>query len=103
MLGEEVKDVVITCPAYFGLDEREATKKAGEIAGLNVLSIINEPTAAILSSNIDVKNGEKTIMVADYGCGTLDFSICEISEGMVEVLASYGDVFLGGQNFDQSR
>ena len=100
--GEEVKDVVITCPAWFNDTQRQATKLAGELAGLNVLRIINEPTAAILSSNIDVKHGEKVIMVADYGCGTLDFSICEISEGMVEVLASYGDVFLGGQNYDNA-
>ena len=78
--GEEVKDVVITCPAWFNDHQRQSTKLAGELAGLNVLRIINEPTAAILSSNIDIKNGDKTIMVADWGCGTLDFSICEVSE-----------------------
>lgn len=98
--GEEVKDVVITCPAWFNDHQRQSTKLAGELAGLNVLRIINEPTAAILSSNIDIKNGDKTIMVADWGCGTLDFSICEVSEGMVEVLASHGDVFLGGADID---
>lgn len=100
--GEEVKDVVITCPAWFNDHQRQSTKLAGELAGLNVLRIINEPTAAILSSNIDIKNGEKTIMVADWGCGTLDFSICEVSEGMVEVLASHGDVFLGGADVDNA-
>lgn len=100
--GEEVKDVVITCPAWFNDHQRQSTKLAGELAGLNVLRIINEPTAAILSSNIDIKNGDKTIMVADWGCGTLDFSICEVSEGMVEVLASHGDVFLGGADVDNT-
>lgn len=100
--GEEVKDVVITCPAWFNDHQRQSTKLAGELAGLNVLRIINEPTAAILSSNIDIKNGDKTIMVADWGCGTLDFSICEVSEGMVEVLASHGDVFLGGADVDNA-
>lgn len=100
--GEEVKDVVITCPAWFNDHQRQSTKLAGELAGLNVLRIINEPTAAILSSNIDIKSGDKTIMVADWGCGTLDFSICEVSEGMVEVLASHGDVFLGGADVDNA-
>ena len=100
--GEDVKDVVITCPAWFNDTQRQATKLAGELAGLNVLRIINEPTAAILSSNIDIKHGDKTIMVADFGCGTLDFSICEVSNEMIEVLASYGDVFLGGQNYDNA-
>ena len=100
--GEEVKKVVITVPAWFNDVQRKATKLAGELAGLEVLRIINEPTAAILSSDIDTKNGERIVMVADYGCGTLDFSICEVSEGMIEVLASDGDVFLGGQNYDNA-
>ena len=100
--GEEVKKVVITVPAWFNDVQRKATKLAGELAGLEVLRIINEPTAAILSSDIDTKNGERVVMVADYGCGTLDFSICEVSEGMIEVLASDGDVFLGGQNYDNA-
>ena len=100
--GEEVKDVVITCPAWFNDHQRQSTKLAGELAGLNVLRIINEPTAAILSSNIDVKNGDKTIMVTDCGGGTTDFSICEVSDGMVEVLASHGDVFLGGADVDNA-
>ena len=98
--GEEVKKVVITVPAWFNDVQRKATKLAGELAGLEVLRIINEPTAAILSSNIDTTKGDKIVMVADYGCGTLDFSICECSDGMIEVLASDGDVFLGGQNYD---
>ena len=98
--GEEVKKVVITVPAWFNDVQRKATKLAGELAGLEVLRIINEPTAAILSSNIDTTKGDKLVMVADYGCGTLDFSICECSAGMIEVLASDGDVFLGGQNYD---
>ena len=100
--GAEVKDAVITCPAWFNDKQRQATKTAGELAGLNVLRIINEPTAAILSSNIDTKTSDKIVMVADFGCGTLDFSICEVSDGMIEVLASYGDVFLGGQNYDKA-
>ena len=100
--GAEVKDAVITCPAWFNDKQRQATKTAGELAGLNVLRIINEPTAAILSSNIDTKTSDKIVMVADFGCGTLDFSICEVSDGMIEVLASYGDVFLGGQNYDNA-
>ena len=98
--GEEVKKVVITVPAWFNDVQRKATKLAGELAGLEVLRIINEPTAAILSSDIDTTKGDRTVMVADYGCGTLDFSICECSDGMIEVLASDGDVFLGGQNYD---
>ena len=100
--GEEVKKVVITVPAWFNDTQRNATKLAGELAGLEVLRIINEPTAAILSSDIDTSKGDKTVMVADFGCGTLDFSICECSEGMIEVLASDGDVFLGGQNYDNA-
>lgn len=100
--GEEVKKCVITVPAWFNDVQRNATKLAGELAGLEVLRIINEPTAAILSSDIDTTKGDRVVMVADYGCGTLDFSICEVSDGMIEVLASDGDVFLGGQNYDDA-
>lgn len=100
--GEQVTDAVITVPAWFNDVQRNATKTAGELAGLNVLRIINEPTAAILSSNIDISKGDKVIAVVDVGCGTTDISICEVSDGMVEVLASYGDVFLGGQNYDNA-
>lgn len=102
-LGAEVKDAVITCPAWFDNSAREATKLAGELCGLNVLRIINEPTAAILASdlakNMDSKES-KIVLVADIGCGTTDFSVCEVSDGMVEVLASRGDVFLGGSDWD---
>lgn len=99
-LGEEVKDAVITCPAWFDDAARKATKLAGEMCGLNVLRIINEPTAAILASEIDVKNGDKKVLVADIGSGTTDFSVCELSEGLTEVKASHGDVILGGTDFD---
>ena len=100
--NEPVKDVVITCPAWYNDVQRNAVKAAGELAGLNVLRVINEPTAAILSSDIDVKNGSKVVMVNDLGGGTEDVSICEVSDGVIEVLASYGDVFLGGSNYDQA-
>ena len=98
--GEEVKDCVITVPAWFNDVQRKATKLAGELAGLNVLRIINEPTAAILDAGMDKDGKERIVLVNDLGCGTEDVSICEVSEGMVEVLASDGDVFLGGQNYD---
>lgn len=100
--GEPVKDAVITCPAWYNDVQRNAVKTAGELAGLNVLRVINEPTAAILSSDIDVKNGSKIVMVNDLGGGTEDVSICEVSDGVIEVLASYGDVFLGGSNYDHA-
>ena len=100
--NEPVKDVVITCPAWYNDVQRNAVKTAGELAGLNVLRVINEPTAAILSSDIDVKNGSKIVMVNDLGGGTEDVSICEVSDGVIEVLASYGDVFLGGSNYDNA-
>ena len=98
--GEEVKDCVITVPAWFNDVQRKATKLAGELAGLNVLRIINEPTAAILATGMDKESKERLVLVSDTGAGTHDVSICEVSEGMVEVLASDGDVFLGGQNYD---
>ena len=98
-LGEEVKDVVITCPAYFGLDEREATKKAGELAGLNVLSIINEPTAAAISYGLKVDEPQ-TVMVYDLGGGTFDVTIIKVSEGVIEVVATGGDHKLGGKDWD---
>lgn len=101
-LGQTVTDAVITCPAWFDNAAREATKLAGEMCGLNVLRIINEPTAAILASNIPTSSKEQKVMVADIGCGTTDFSVCDISDGVVEVLASKGDVFLGGSDFDNA-
>ncbi len=99
-LGETVTDAVITVPAYFNDAQREATKKAGEIAGLNVRRIVAEPTAAILASNIDMKKGGK-YMVVDYGGSTLDFSIADISDGVVEIKASNGDVYCGGSDLDK--
>ena len=98
-LQEEVTDAVITVPAYFNDAQREATKKAGEIAGLNVRRIVAEPTAAILASNIDMEKDGK-YMVVDYGGSTLDFSIADISDGVVEILASNGDVYCGGSDLD---
>ena len=99
-LGETVTDAVITVPAYFNDAQREATKKAGEIAGLNVRRIIAEPTAAILASSIDTKKGGKYLVV-DYGGSTLDFSVADISDGVVEILASNGDVYCGGSDLDK--
>ena len=99
-LQEEVTDAVITVPAYFNDAQREATKRAGEIAGLNVRRIVAEPTAAILASNIDMEKGGK-YMVVDYGGSTLDFSIADISDGVVEILASNGDVYCGGSDLDK--
>lgn len=99
-LGETVTDAVITVPAWFSDPARSATKVAGEIAGLNVLRIVAEPTAAILASNIDMNKGGK-YMVVDYGGSTLDFSIADISDGVVEILASNGDIYCGGRDIDK--
>ncbi len=98
-LGESIKDVVITVPAYFNDSQRQATKDAGKIAGLNVLRIINEPTAASLAYGLDKKSDE-TIAVFDLGGGTFDISILEIGEGVFEVKATNGDTHLGGEDFD---
>lgn len=99
-LGETVTDAVITVPAWFSDPARSATKVAGEIAGLNVLRVVAEPTAAILASNIDMNKGGK-YMVVDYGGSTLDFSIADISDGVVEILASNGDIYCGGRDLDK--
>ena len=99
-LGEEVKDAVITVPAFFSNSAREATKNAGTISGLNVLRIIAEPTAAILASGIDLSKDGK-YMVVDYGGSTLDFSVADISDKVVEILSSYGDVYCGGSDLDK--
>jgi len=99
-LNEEVKDAVITVPAYFSESAKEATKRAGEIAGLNVCRLVAEPTAAILASNIDMQKGGKYLVV-DYGGATLDFSVADISGGVVEILASNGDVYCGGSDIDK--
>ncbi len=98
-LGEKVTDAVITVPAYFNDSQRQATKDAGRIAGLNVLRIINEPTAASLAYGLDKKKEEK-IAVFDLGGGTFDISILEIGDGVFEVKATNGDTFLGGEDFD---
>src|SRR3989475_1142674 len=99
-LGEKVTDAVVTVPAYFNDSQRQATKDAGKIAGLNVLRIINEPTAASLAYGLDKKKDEK-IAVFDLGGGTFDVSILEIGEGVFEVKATNGDTHLGGDDFDQ--
>ena len=100
-LGVEVKDVVITCPAYFGTAERTATKNAGKIAGLNVLEIISEPTAATIYYGCTRKLEEKTILVYDLGGGTFDVTVMRISTNKIEVICSDGDHDLGGKNWDE--
>ena len=99
-LGEKVTDAVITVPAYFNDAQRQATKDAGRIAGLNVLRIVNEPTAAALAYGLD-KKGDETIAVYDFGGGTFDISILEVGDGVVEVKATNGDTHLGGDDLDQ--
>ena len=99
-LGEPVTEAVITVPAYFNDSQRQATKDAGTIAGLNVKRIINEPTAASLAYGIDKEDDQK-IMVYDLGGGTFDVSIIEMGDGVTEVLATNGDTHLGGDDFDQ--
>jgi len=99
-LGEKVTDAVITVPAYFDDSQRQATKQAGEIAGLNVQRIVNEPTAAALAYGLD-KKGNELVAVYDLGGGTFDISVLEIGEGIFEVKATNGDTFLGGDDFDQ--
>ncbi len=99
-LGEKINDVVITVPAYFNDAQRQATKDAGKIAGLNVLRIINEPTAAALAYGLDSKNNQ-TILVFDLGGGTFDVSILEVGDGVFEVKSTNGNTHLGGDNFDK--
>jgi len=101
-LGDTVTDAVITVPAYFSDSERQATKEAGEIAGLNVLRIVNEPTAAALAYGLDKGDKEQTILVFDLGGGTFDVSLLEIGDGVVEVKATNGDNHLGGDDWDQA-
>jgi molecular chaperone DnaK len=100
-LGETISDAVITVPAYFEDAQRQATKEAGEIAGLNVLRIVNEPTAAALAYGLDKGESDQTILVFDLGGGTFDVSLLEIGEGVVEVKATSGDNHLGGDDWDQ--
>ena len=100
-LGREVKHAVVTVPAYFNDAQRQATKDAGMISGLNVLRIINEPTAAAIAYGMDKKQGEKNIVVFDLGGGTFDVSLLTIDNGVFEVVATAGDTHLGGEDFDQ--
>src|SRR5918911_4455713 len=100
-LGEKITQAVITVPAYFDDAQRQATKDAGTIAGLEVLRIINEPTAASLAYGLDRQGKEETIAVYDLGGGTFDISILRVGEGVFEVIATNGDTFLGGDDFDQ--
>ncbi|HEX3805328.1 MAG TPA: molecular chaperone DnaK [Gaiellaceae bacterium] len=101
-LGESVTDAVITVPAYFNNAQREATKDAGRIAGLNVLRIINEPTAAALAYGLDKEGADQTILVFDLGGGTFDVSVLELGDGVFEVKSTNGDNHLGGDNFDKA-
>ena len=102
-LGQEIKDVVITCPAYFFIKEREATKRAGEMAGLNVVQILNEPTAAAISYGM-ANGGDsvKNILVYDLGGGTFDVTMIQVQKGKIEVICTGGDHRLGGKNWDDA-
>src|SRR5919202_1630524 len=100
-LGEKITQAVITVPAYFNDSQRQATKDAGQIAGLDVLRIINEPTAASLAYGLDKKGADETIAVYDLGGGTFDISILRVGEGVFEVVSTNGDTYLGGDDFDQ--
>ena len=99
--GQEIKDVVITCPAYFGMNERQATKTAGELAGLNVLNIINEPTAAAISYGVSGNQKEETVLVYDLGGGTFDITVMNISGNEISVFGTGGDDQLGGKDWDE--
>lgn len=102
-LGGTVVDAVVTVPAYFNDSQRQATKDAGTIAGLNVLRVINEPTAAAIAYGLDKKNsagGEVNVLIFDLGGGTFDVSILSIDDGIFEVKATHGDTHLGGEDFD---
>jgi heat shock protein 1/8 len=99
-IGKEVKNAVVTVPAYFNDSQRQATKDAGVIAGLNVLRIINEPTAAAIAYGLDKKGGERNVLIFDLGGGTFDVSLLSIEEGIFEVKATAGDTHLGGEDFD---
>jgi molecular chaperone DnaK len=99
-LGNQVKEAIVTVPAYFNDAQRQATKDAGKIAGLDVKRIINEPTAAALAYGLDKNHENRTVAVYDLGGGTFDISILEISNGVFEVKATNGDTNLGGEDFD---
>lgn len=100
--GEEIKDVVITCPAYFGMNERQATKNAGELAGLNVLNIINEPTAAAISYGVSGGEKNETVLVYDLGGGTFDITVMNIQGSNISVICTGGDDQLGGKDWDEA-
>lgn len=100
--GESIKDVVITCPAYFGMNERQATKAAGELAGLNVLNIINEPTAAAISYGVSGNDKNETVLVYDLGGGTFDITVMSISGSDISVVCTGGDDQLGGKDWDEA-
>merc|ERR1719265_2854270 len=100
-LGETVTHSVVTVPAYFNDAQRQATKDAGTIAGMTVMRIINEPTAAAIAYGLDKNDGEKNILVFDLGGGTFDVTLLTIENGVFEVLATNGDTHLGGEDFDQ--
>ncbi|MBQ7832277.1 MAG: Hsp70 family protein [Lachnospiraceae bacterium] len=100
--GEEIKDVVITCPAYFGMNEKQATKTAGELAGLNVLNIINEPTAAAISYGVSGSDRSETVLVYDLGGGTFDITVMNINGGNISVICTGGDDQLGGKDWDEA-
>merc|ERR1719509_469415 len=100
-LGANIKDAVITVPAYFNDSQRQATKDAGAISGMNVLRIINEPTAAAIAYGLDKKvGGERNVLIFDLGGGTFDVSILTIEDGIFEVKSTAGDTHLGGEDFD---
>ena len=100
-LGDPVTQAVITVPAYFDDAQRTATKEAGQIAGLEVLRIINEPTAAALAYGLDKEDADETVLVFDLGGGTFDVSVLEIGDGVFEVKSTHGDTHLGGDDWDQ--
>ena len=99
-LGTKVKNAVITAPSYFNDSQRQSTKNAGTIAGLNVLRIINEPTAAAIAYGLDKKDKERNILVFDLGGGTFDVSLLTIDSGVLEIVSINGDTHLGGEDFD---
>merc|ERR1711890_3730 len=99
-LGKKVTHAVVTVPAYFNDAQRQATKDAGVIAGLTVMRIINEPTAAAIAYGLDKKEGERNVLIFDLGGGTFDVSLLSIEEGIFEVKATAGDTHLGGEDFD---
>lgn len=101
-LGQPITDAVVTVPAYFSDAQRQATKDAGLIAGLNIRRIINEPTAAAIAYGLDKKNGETNVLIFDCGGGTFDVSVLQLDGGVFEVRSTNGDTHLGGEDFDNA-